>query len=153
MPRQTRAHRHTGEPRRADAAVGEDGYLGLAHDVGGGEGLDQRDRLDIADAVVGGAIAPGPGAGEFEDAEAFAGEEFRNGIAGRYRGRPEESLARPAGPLQCASIMRGYDPASEVDIGDVAPESMDARIERERCAGKGEVKRLPPAPAAINAGG
>ena len=42
----------------------------------GSSGVGERDRLDIADDMVGGAIAPGPAAGIFEHREILAREQL-----------------------------------------------------------------------------
>lgn len=101
----------------------------LADDVGGLDRMGQRDRLDIADPMVGDAIAPGHAPRIFEHRKLFAWEQLGDGVVLVEGSLAQVGRVRPAGADQGPRIMGRDDPSGERDVGDVAAIGVGARVQ------------------------
>ena len=133
-----RAHRQAGEDRRGDAVICRDRSATLAHHVGRGGRVGELDRLDIADDMVGRAIAPGPARSIFEHRERFSGKKLGDRLALSVRLAADEGGVGAAAAQNGPGEMRRDDPAREGDVGEIASVGVDSRIERQGRAGQPE---------------
>lgn len=92
--------------------------------------------VDVADAVIGLAEAPGEAAAAIQNREQIAGLQH---LPVEVRaGRAEQRGGGGRSADQRFGVVRRHDAAGERDIGDIGAKGVTERVERRRRAGQAE---------------